>query len=96
MNYQELTLSEKRHILSFFSAFGKKLKSLSNLIVNHLIHRSLGHVARNREANPNAAAGRAADRGVDANNVAVEVRQRATAIAGVDRSIGLIDFKIMR
>jgi hypothetical protein len=49
----------------------------------------LRHVGRDREADALVAAGARQDRGVDADQVAVHVDQRAARVAGVDRRVGL-------
>ena len=49
-------------------------------------HERLGDVDRDREADAGRVAG---DRGVDADDRAVGVEQRAAAVAGVDRGVGL-------
>src|SRR4029078_3758939 len=51
----------------------------------------LDGVDRDREAEPDGAAGVALDLGVDADTVAVRVEQRATRVAVVERGVGLDD-----
>ena len=48
-----------------------------------------GHVDRDREADSFAAAGTAGDRRVDADDLALEVHERAAAVAGIDGRVGL-------
>ncbi len=65
------------------------------LAVGHLVDDRQDLVDRDREAEADRAAravgsvAGGADRGVDADDVAVEVDQRAAAVAGVDRRVGL-------
>ena len=65
------------------------------LAVGHLVDDRHDLVDRDREAEPDGAAlvgargARGLDGGVDADHVPVEVDQRAAAVAGVDRRVGL-------
>src|SRR5215470_15044685 len=48
-----------------------------------------GSVDRDSEPDADVAAARGQDRGVDADQVTVQIYERAARVAGVDRSIGL-------
>ena len=50
---------------------------------------ALDHVDGNGEADPHAAAGTRIDRRIDADQLAVEIDQRAAGIAGIDGGVGL-------
>ena len=54
-----------------------------------LHHHALGEVGRDRKADADRAAGGGVDGGVDADDVAVHVEQRATGVAAVDGGVGL-------
>ena len=56
---------------------------------DHLIGQVFHHVARNREADTNVTAVRRQNRGVDTDQLAVEVNQRAAGVTAVNRRIGL-------
>ena len=58
-------------------------------VLDQAVHHLAGGGHRNGEADPEAAAAARVDRGVDAEQVAVDVDQRAARIAGVDRRVGL-------
>ena len=47
------------------------------------------HVDWDREADADVAAGARDDRGVDADELAVQVDERAAGVAGIDRRVGL-------
>ena len=58
-------------------------------VLDQLRHDRRHHVARYREADADVAAGGRENCGVDADQLAAQIHQRATRIAGVDRRIGL-------
>ncbi len=58
-------------------------------MILELGHHRLGEAGGNGEAKPDRAARRREDRGVDADDLAVHVEQRATGVAAVDRGVGL-------
>ena len=60
-----------------------------NAILLELLHDGLDDVARNGEANADAAAGRRKDRCVDADHLALGVEGRAAGIAVVNRRVDL-------
>ena len=57
--------------------------------LDQLLHHVLDHVRGNGEANAHVAAGLRQDRGVDADQLAAQVDQRAARVARVDGRIGL-------
>jgi hypothetical protein len=58
-------------------------------------HDRAGHVGRDREADALVPAGARQDRGVDADELAVEIDQRAAGVAGVDRGVGLDEVLVL-
>src|SRR5439155_3560287 len=58
-------------------------------IAKDLIHDLARHVDRHGEADPDIAAARRQDGGVDADALALEVDERAARIAGIDRRVSL-------
>src|SRR5262249_13785508 len=56
---------------------------------DQLSHHGLHHVRRDREADADVAARAREDRRVDTDELAVQIDERATGVAGVDRRIGL-------
>src|SRR5205823_6136467 len=54
-----------------------------------LRHHRLSNARRHREADADAAAVRRIDRGVDADDLTVQVEGRATGIAAIDRRVDL-------
>src|SRR5215211_3439177 len=54
-----------------------------------LLHDAARHVNRHGEADPDVAASRGKDSGVDADELSAHVDQRAARIARIDRRIGL-------
>ena len=57
--------------------------------MNKLIGEGLRHVARDGEADTDAAAARRQNGGIDADKFAVEIQQRAAGVAAVNWGIGL-------
>ena len=57
--------------------------------VQDLVDHRARHVGRHREADADVAARRPDDRGVDADQLAAQVDERAAGVAGVDRGVGL-------
>ncbi len=79
------------------------LRTDPDLAPNHsarlpdLVVDVLDDVARDREADPLAAAGLGEDEGVDADHPALDVDERAAAVARVDRRVGLdVDHRVFR
>ena len=58
-------------------------------VLEQALHDRPGHVGGDGEADALVAAGAREDRGVDADQLAVHVDQRAARVAGVDRRVGL-------
>src|SRR5690606_15400704 len=58
-------------------------------VLDELRGDSPGKIDRDREAVPREEARRARDRGVDPDDVALEVDERPARVAGVDRRVGL-------
>ena len=72
-----------------FHAFNAQQAALDFAKLNELVGEGFRHVARDGEADADAAAARRQDRGVDPDKLAVEVQQRAAGVAAVDGGIGL-------
>ncbi len=58
-------------------------------VLAQLIDHVDGGVGRHREADADRAAGRRDDRGIDADDLAVEIEQRTAGIAAIDGGVGL-------
>ena len=58
-------------------------------VLFELTHHRGGDVDGHREADTHVAAGRPDDRGIDADQLAVQVHERASRVARIDRGVGL-------
>ncbi len=63
--------------------------ALDLAVADQLVHDLARHVDRHREADADISAGWGNDRGVDTDDPALQVDERATRIARIDRGIGL-------
>ncbi len=63
--------------------------ALDLTVLQDLAHDRLGDVHGNGEADADVAAAVAEDRGIDADQLAPQVDERTTRVAGVDRGVGL-------
>jgi hypothetical protein len=57
-------------------------------VTDDLAHHRARHAGRYSEADADVAAGRTDDGGVDTDQLAAQIHQRAAGIAGIDRGIG--------
>ncbi len=65
-------------------------------LLDELLHYPLRHVYRNSETDTHEPAGAGCDRGVYADNFAVEVHQGPAGIPGIDGGIGLDEVLVVR
>ena len=72
-----------------FRAFNTQQAALHFAKLNQLLCQGTGHIAGDGKANPDAAAARGEDRGVNTNQLAVEIQQRAAGVAPVNGGVGL-------
>ena len=63
--------------------------ALDLAVLDQLVHDALDHVDRNGEADADIAAAARQNRGVDADQFAAQIDQRAAGIARIDRGVGL-------
>src|SRR5205823_7927693 len=68
--------------------------ALDLTIRDQLVHDLAGHADRDRKADADIAASRCQDRGVDADNPALQIDERPAGIARVDRGVGLNEILI--
>src|SRR5207302_5981035 len=66
-----------------------ELAALDRAELDQLLHDAASHVHRDREADADVAAGAREYRGVDPDQLAAQVHQRAAGVARIDRGVGL-------
>ena len=74
---RKLPLAQRRHN-------GQQQAAFDFTKLNKLLGEDFRHIAGDREANADAAAARGQNSGIDTNQLAVEVQQRAAGVAAVD------------